>query len=280
MTTVEIATALRSPERVLHSIAASARIEGMAAPRRISFDEPRPGEPLAVLSLTWTSLADMRPWLPYFAADKVHPYRRADGSAHHTAYAEFGGWQVSLNAVDSARCDCKGDVTHMIGCAAMSYPADPVITGTPAEVLAHLADHYGRDVNRDEAVRLDRLRRGEAPRYSITAAYDLAREEDDLRTRARKVERTWRGEITPDRLAADHDEAVRLGAEHHTLTIADVVTDLARPCPNGCSRNLLALQPPDGLVYCDGCGYTEPAPVAFSDAQRVQAETWRAAVTQ
>ncbi len=166
---VDIVTQLRSPEKVLHSISTAARLEGMPAPRRISFDEPTPIAPLPILSLTWLALADMTPWLPFFHADSVRPYTRADGAVHHAAYAVYCGWQLSLNAVET--CACNAEPVHQLGC-----PAEPVITGTPAEVLAHLTDHFGR--------------------------------------------------------AANHDEALRLAAEHHTVTIADVV---ALPRDEACS---------------------------------------------
>jgi hypothetical protein len=63
-----------------------------------------------------------------------------------------------------------------------------------------------------------KTRDDEPVRYSITWAYDLAHEEDDLRTRARKVERTWRGEITPERIAADQGAAQ---VEHVARQFAD-----------------------------------------------------------
>lgn len=268
---IDIVTQLRSPEKVLHSIAASARIEGMAAPRRISFDEPRPGEPLAVLSLTWTSLADMRPWLPYFAADKVYPYVRPDGSAHHTAYAEFGGWQVSLNAVDSVRCDCGATETHMLGCAAMSYPVDPVITGTPAEVLAHLADHYGREANRDEAERLG------AEHHTLT----IAEVTDEPRDVAIEFSH-HRGLSDTYKVRIDVAGRAWILDNHRWVKVGEValshlgVAEIDAHC---CAENYLKAQPTPLPRRIPGATFdTEPAPVAFSDAQRVQAEAWRAAV--
>jgi hypothetical protein len=114
---------LRSPEKVLHTIAATARLSGLAAPRRISFDEPRPGEPLPVLSLSWSSLADMRPWLSVFHIDPHRP-----GAS--TVYGDHGGWSLMLTSPPPAACACE--VVHPLGC--------------PGDVPEHLADHFAVDL--------------------------------------------------------------------------------------------------------------------------------------
>ena len=48
--------------------------------------------------------------------------------------------------------------------------------------------------------------------YTVGWAYDEAKGEDMQRTRARKVERTWRGEITPERIERDHATAIGMNA--------------------------------------------------------------------
>ena len=163
--------ARHTPERVLSTIAATSRLDGMQAPRRISFDESTPTTPLAVLSLTWLSLADMRPWLVFFGAGETHTYRRDDGTAHYTAYVDYHGWSLSLNALDSVRCTCGAERVHMLGCPAVAQcPAtwcggwcpgevrhddgrcdthtshnltyDAPVTVSPEGVPEHLADHF------------------------------------------------------------------------------------------------------------------------------------------
>lgn len=137
MTTVQ---ELRSPEKVLSILVETAEVDGLTAPRRISFDESTPTTPLAVLSLTWLSLADMRPWLPFFAAGKVRTYRRGDGSAHYSAYADFFGWSLSLNAVDSVACTCGGEIVHQVGCDSIDKPIPYVPVPMPTGVQANAAE--------------------------------------------------------------------------------------------------------------------------------------------
>ncbi|HEV8174960.1 MAG TPA: hypothetical protein VGP91_15065, partial [Actinoplanes sp.] len=117
-------------ERVLSTIAATARLDGMVAPRRISFDEPRVGEPLAVLSLTWPSLHAMRPWLEWFNAGQPYAHRQDDGSMHYVAYGDYHGWSVSLNALDTARCTCGAERVHQTGCPAVDW-VDELMADTP-----------------------------------------------------------------------------------------------------------------------------------------------------
>lgn len=65
----------------------------------------------------------------------------------------LGGRPTAVLSVQASReriCgSCGGEFTHRYGC-----PDEPPVTATPAEVLAHAGDHYGREANHDEAVRL------------------------------------------------------------------------------------------------------------------------------
>ena len=120
--TIPNATAApRSPEKVLSTIAAVTRLSGLAAPRRITFDEAGPGQTISVLSLSWPSRADRRPWLDVF---RVDPNRR-DVEA---AFGDHDGWSVMLFAPGDDACKaCGGEVVHQTGCAAEITGPEPMI---------------------------------------------------------------------------------------------------------------------------------------------------------
>jgi hypothetical protein len=92
-------------------------------------------------------------------------------------------------------------ITHRVHCPL--YGCD-VATEYEAEMDHHVLQPHSKD----NAER-DRIRRGEPVRYSLCAAWDLAIVEDGQRTAARTAERTWRGEITPERVERDHATAAR-----------------------------------------------------------------------
>jgi hypothetical protein len=123
------------------------------------------------------------------------------------------------------------------GCVAVSLPA--------------LLDDW------TDAIVEDVTRRGEPVRYGIRESYDLAREEDDRRTRARKIERTWRGEITPERIAADEAAAyATYDVDHRCRTCGEHFSD---PHAIGCPADptYVPEEPDDDQDTACHCGHPD-----------------------
>jgi hypothetical protein len=211
---------------VLSTIAATARLSGLAAPRRIAFSEPRPGEPLAVLSLSWESAADMRPWLQVFAIDAHRP----DAS---TVYGDYFGWSLMLTSpAPAAVCFCE--VVHPLGCPG----DDPVITGTPAEVAAQIGQHFGREANADECARLNSPLRALDGMGNWTTPFESALPQrtpgaaidaDDLLAEADgiPVDPAIAADIDllPADVELDAETAEAIAHRHEPVRVVDVLTD-------------------------------------------------------
>jgi hypothetical protein len=267
--------ARHTPERVLSTIAATARLDGLTAPRWISFDEPRKGEPLAVLSLTWKSLDAVRPWLAFFAAEPLKAYRRDDGTAHYSAWADYHGWNVALNAVDAATCTCAAERVHMIGCASVDEPTVEVPTEF-AKGVTHLSAgakrgsvcqrfEFGRDSFTDRAEWVTCVPCGAAGAAEHLAdhlafAGHLARVAPEVLNPDAPI--PYVPVAMPTGVAANRAECARLDGEtaHHGLVDAIAATlDL----DHGLASILGAEDPPDPPVHLVGaeqivvCGRTD-----------------------
>lgn len=135
-------------------------------------------------------------------------------------------WVADPTAYLCETGDCTGTAETFAADGTPTCAAHPSAPGTVAidytditavEQMVTLGSvHAGIDADHFDALAEDASRRGEPVRYGIVGAYDLAREEDDRRTRARKVEKTWRGEITPERVAADESAAYAITVQSTT----------------------------------------------------------------